>query len=68
MVDLPRTLEGAREFAARQRLLDLAAVRFVLAPKNVRLAPAWRLYRRAAGLRESGPPRGSLLLLEAPNA
>jgi hypothetical protein len=66
-LSLPRDAEGARELASRQRLLDLAAVRFVLAPEKAVAATAFREYASAAGLERVAAER-ELVLFENPRA
>jgi hypothetical protein len=64
---IPADPEDARAFASRRRLLDLAAVRFILAPAAFRRNPTLKTYVEAAGLERSGRPRAGTILFENPH-
>ncbi len=64
---LPRDAKAARELASRQRLLDLAAVRFVLAHEKAAASRVFREYASAAGLERVAAER-HLVLFESPRA
>jgi hypothetical protein len=65
---IPAGPEDARAFASRRRLLDLAAVRFILAPAAFWRDPTLKTYAEAAGLERSGRPRAGTILFENPHA
>jgi hypothetical protein len=67
LLRFPRDAPEARELASRQRLLDLAGVRFVLVPERALAQPAFREYARAAGLVPVAAEWG-LALFENPRA
>jgi hypothetical protein len=65
---LPRTHEQGVELASRQRLLDLAATRFVLVPAALERSPGLLAYAEEAGLaRRRGRSRGPVVF-ENPRA
>ena len=63
---LPSSPTKASAFATRQRLLDLAAVRYVLAPAGLHDDPAVQSYVEAVGLRRTAPPSRGLVLFTNP--
>jgi hypothetical protein len=59
---------GREPPAARRRLLDLAATRFVLMPAPMRLSPEVIAFVRDAGLEARPPPTAGIALFENPHA
>jgi hypothetical protein len=64
----PRTPEQGLELASRQRLFDLAATRFVLAPAWLVSSPELLTYADAAGLERRRGPSKALVVFENPRA
>ena len=67
-LSLPRTPEQAVELATRQRLFDLAATRFLLAPAGFVRSPELLAYVDAAGLERRPASQKALLMFENPRA
>jgi hypothetical protein len=65
---LPTDPPGAARLASRRRLLDLAAVRFVLAPTDEARTPAFQTFAREAGLEPARSPDPELRLFTNPHA
>lgn len=64
----PRTAEAGVALASRQRLFDLAATRFVLAPAGLEPGPGLFAYANAAGLERRPDRRGAPIVFENPRA
>jgi len=67
-LSFPRTPEQGVELASRQRLFDLAATRFMLAPAGLARSPELLAYANAAGLERRPGPNKALVVLENPRA
>jgi hypothetical protein len=67
-LSLPFTPEQGVELASRQRLFDLAATRFVLAPAGLARSPQLLAYVGAAGLERRPGPNTAPLVFENPRA
>jgi hypothetical protein len=67
-LSLPLTPERGVDLASRQRLFDLAAARFVLAPARLARDPKLLAYAKAAGLERRPSRSKALVVFENPRA
>lgn len=63
-IPMPKTEAAARDFASRQRLLDLAAARFVVAQPGLAPKNAFTVYRDEVGLRDRTTPGSRIWVFE----